>query len=176
MLSVQSCNPLLNLLCSLWLNFSRRSLSSSVSFCWVGSMFKVYCMTLWVWMVTNISFHPTMSIHNQEKKVKRVYEIITKRKCDDLLTNCLNQFFKEICEDQSGEFVFGHLDLKGEQCSFLKISILTPLVYSSLNASQHLPLISFSCSHSAGSRAGMSRFGVHYNNIDLYPRSHSWLL
>ena len=64
-------------------------------------------------MVTNISFHPTMSIRNQEKKVKRVYEIITKRKCDDLLTNCLNQFFKEICEDQSGEFVFGHLDLKG---------------------------------------------------------------
>lgn len=54
-----------------------------------------------------------MSIHNQEKKVKRVYEIITKRKCDDLLTNCLNQFFKEIYEDQSGEFVFWTFGLKG---------------------------------------------------------------
>ena len=73
-----------------------------------------------------------MSIHNQEKKVKRVNEIITKRKCFDLLTNPLNQFFKEMYEDQSGEFVFGHLDLKGEQCSLPKISILTPLVYSSL--------------------------------------------
>ena len=56
-------------------------------------------------------------------------------------------------EDQSEEFVFGHFDLKGGLCSLPKISILTPLVYSSLYASQHLPLISFSCSPSAGSRA-----------------------
>ena len=83
--------------------------------------------------MSNISFHPTMSIHNQEKKVERVYEIITKRKCFDLLTNSLNQFFKEMYEDQCEELiVFGHLDLTGEQCSLPKISILTPLVYSSL--------------------------------------------
>ena len=61
--------------------------------------------------MTHISFHPTMSIHNQEKKVKGGFEIITKRKCFDLLPNSLNSFFKEMYEDQSGEFVFGHLDL-----------------------------------------------------------------
>ena len=83
------------------------------------------------------------------------------------MTNSLNQFFKEMYEDQSEEFVFGNLDLKGEQCSLVKISILTPLVYSSLYASQHLPLISFSCTPSKGNRVGMSRFGVDYNNRDL---------
>ena len=62
--------------------------------------------------MTNISFHPTISIPNQEKTVKRVYKIITKRICFDLLTNSLNQFLKEMYEDQSREFVFGHLDLR----------------------------------------------------------------
>ena len=32
----------------------------------------------------------------------------------DQQTNSLNQFFKEMYEDQSGEFVFGYCGLKGE--------------------------------------------------------------
>ena len=31
----------------------------------------------------------------------------------DQQTNSLNQFFKEMYEDQSGEFVFGYCGLKG---------------------------------------------------------------
>ena len=36
-----------------------------------------------------------------------------KKKCFDLLSNCLNYFFKEMYESQYGEFIYGYRGLKG---------------------------------------------------------------
>ena len=44
--------------------------------------------------------------------VMRVNKMITKEKCFDLLLNSLNLFFKEMYEDQYGEFICGHWGLK----------------------------------------------------------------
>ena len=41
----------------------------------------------------------------QEKKVKRIYQMIPKGKYFDLLSNSLNLCSEKMYEDQSGEFV-----------------------------------------------------------------------
>ena len=46
--------------------------------------------------------------------IMRVNKMITKeKKCFDLLFNSLNYFFKEMYEDQYGEFICGYRGLKG---------------------------------------------------------------
>ena len=42
----------------------------------------------------------------------RINKLITKRSIFDLLSNSLNQFFKEMYGDQSGEFVCRYWGLK----------------------------------------------------------------
>ena len=44
----------------------------------------------------------------QEKKVKRIYQMIPKGKYFDLLSNSFNLCSEEMYEDQSGEFVWGY--------------------------------------------------------------------
>ena len=44
----------------------------------------------------------------QEKKVKRIYQMIPKGKYFDLLSNSLNLCSEKMYEDQSGEFVWGY--------------------------------------------------------------------
>ena len=44
-------------------------------------------------------------------KSMRINKMITKRKIFDLLSHSLNQFFKEMFGDQSGEFVCGYWGL-----------------------------------------------------------------
>ena len=43
----------------------------------------------------------------------RINKMITMRKIFDLLSNSLNQVFKEMYRDQFGEFVCGYWGLKG---------------------------------------------------------------
>ena len=43
----------------------------------------------------------------------RVNKMITNKKCFDLLLNSLNYFFKEMHEDQFGEFICGYRGSKG---------------------------------------------------------------
>ena len=53
-----------------------------------------------------------ISVHCQETRLWELIKWSPKRKCFDLLSNSLNSFFKEICRDQFGEFVFRYWGLK----------------------------------------------------------------
>ena len=48
----------------------------------------------------------------------RINKMITMRKIFDLLSNSLNQVFKEMHRDQFGEFVSGYWGLKGQYRAF----------------------------------------------------------
>ena len=62
--------------------------------------------------MTKVNFLLTLSVHSLEK----IWWELTKWSADvksfDLQTNSLNQFFKEMYVDQSGEFVFGYWGLR----------------------------------------------------------------
>ena len=68
-------------------------------------------------MVTNINFLLTISIQCQEIRLWELIKWWPKRKCFDLLSNCLNSFFKEMYRDQFGEFACGYWGLKGQKFS-----------------------------------------------------------
>ena len=58
-------------------------------------------------------FSPNRIHRLSRAKSMRINKMITKRKIFDLLSNSLNLFFKKMYADQSGEFVWGYLGLKG---------------------------------------------------------------
>ena len=62
---------------------------------------------------TNINLLLTISIHHQEKNVRRIDKIITKGKMLSSLIKFFQVILKEIYRDQFGEFVCGYWCLKG---------------------------------------------------------------
>ena len=65
-------------------------------------------LTLSVSRVTKVNFLHTKSIHNQGKMWWELIKQSPDVKSFDQQTKSLNQFFKEMYGDQSGEFVFGY--------------------------------------------------------------------
>ena len=58
-------------------------------------------------------FSPNEIHRLSRAKTMRINKMITMRKIVDLLSNSLNQVFKEMHRDQFGEFVCGYWGLKG---------------------------------------------------------------
>ena len=59
--------------------------------------------------LTNINFlQTTLTNTSSKEKVMAINKMITKGKCFDLLSSSLNELFKEMYVDQSGESVCGY--------------------------------------------------------------------
>ena len=73
-----------------------------------------------VLIMTIIKVLPTKARYHQRKRKWELIQWSPKRKCFDLLSNSLNELFKELYWDQFREFVCGHWGLLAleKQCVF----------------------------------------------------------